>query len=69
VAAEDCLFCRLAAGEGEASVLHEDARTVTLLDIQPVSPGHMLVIPRGHATHLADELDLAAQALREVWPA
>jgi hypothetical protein len=39
VAAEDCLFCRLAAGVWEASVVHEDARTVTLLDVQPVNSG------------------------------
>ena len=50
----DCLFCKLVAGEGEASIVHEDARTVTLMDIQPVNAGHMLVIPRAHATHLVD---------------
>lgn len=51
-----CLFCRLIAGDGEVSVVHEDERTVTIMDIQPVQPGHMLVLPRGHATRLA-ELD------------
>ena len=49
-----CLFCTLAAGEGEVSVVNEDARTITLMDIQPVTEGHMLVIPRTHATYLAD---------------
>ena len=50
----DCLFCKLVNREGEASIVHEDERTVTLMDIQPVTAGHMLVIPRTHATHLAD---------------
>jgi histidine triad (HIT) family protein len=50
----ECLFCRLLAGEGEISVVHEDERTVALMDIQPVVRGHMLVIPRSHAACLAD---------------
>jgi diadenosine tetraphosphate (Ap4A) HIT family hydrolase len=50
----DCLFCVLAAGAGEASIVNEDSRTITLMDIQPVTEGHMLVIPRAHAANLAD---------------
>ncbi len=50
----DCLFCRLAVRDGEASVVHEDSRTLTIMDIHPIQPGHMLVIPKVHAAHLAD---------------
>ncbi len=50
----DCLFCRLASREAEVSIVHEDERTVTFMDIQPVTRGHMLVVPRAHATYLAD---------------
>jgi diadenosine tetraphosphate (Ap4A) HIT family hydrolase len=50
---------------GEASVVHEDARTITLMDIQPVTEGHMLVIPKAHATYLADlEPEDGAQMFR-----
>jgi histidine triad (HIT) family protein len=49
----ECLFCRLAARDGEVSVVHEDARTLTMMDIQPVQPGHMLVVPKAHATYLS----------------
>jgi len=52
--ASDCLFCALARREGEVSMVHEDERTVTFMDIQPVVPGHVLVVPRAHATYLAD---------------
>jgi len=52
-----CLFCQLVAGQAEVSVVHEDERTVTLMDIQPVVRGHMLVVPRRHAASLA-ELDV-----------
>ena len=50
----DCLFCRLLSGDGELSVVAEDERTVTFMDIQPVVRGHMLVVPRAHAAYLAD---------------
>ena len=50
----DCLLCRLVSREAEVSIVHEDERTVTLMDIQPVVRGHMLVMPRRHAAYLAD---------------
>jgi histidine triad (HIT) family protein len=51
-----CVFCDIVGGRSEASVVHEDERTVTFLDIRPVTPGHLLVVPRRHAPDLA-ELD------------
>jgi histidine triad (HIT) family protein len=56
LAALDCVFCQIIAGDLEASVVHEDERTLAFLDIQPLTPGHLLVVPRQHATSLA-ELD------------
>ena len=50
----DCVFCRLVSGDAEISVVYEDERTVTFMDIQPVVRGHMLVVPRCHAAYLAD---------------
>jgi diadenosine tetraphosphate (Ap4A) HIT family hydrolase len=50
----DCLFCRLVAGDGEVSLVEQAERTVTFMDLQPVVRGHMLVVPRTHATYLAD---------------
>jgi histidine triad (HIT) family protein len=51
---DGCVFCRLIAKELEASVVYGDRRTVALMDIQPVTPGHVLVMPRGHSPSLAD---------------
>ena len=53
-AVDECVFCRLLAGELEVSVVYEDQRSVALMDIQPVTSGHLLVIPRIHASFLAD---------------
>src|SRR5262245_44156952 len=58
---DDCIFCEIAAGRASASVVHEDEIALVFMDIQPVNPGHMLIIPRRHATFLAD-LDEAAGA-------
>ena len=52
--AADCLLCRLTRRELEVSLVHEDERAVTFMDIQPVVRGHMLVVPRAHAPYLAD---------------
>jgi histidine triad (HIT) family protein len=51
-----CVFCDILAGDVPASVVHEDERTMTFLDVRPVAPGHLLVIPRRHAASLV-ELD------------
>ncbi|HEX3814316.1 MAG TPA: HIT family protein [Mycobacteriales bacterium] len=51
-----CVFCEIAAGRAEASVVHADDQLLAFLDISPVTPGHTVVVPRRHATDLA-ELD------------
>lgn len=50
----DCIFCGIAAGDEPAHVLYEDALTVAFLDINPVTRGHTLVIPRAHADDMWD---------------
>ena len=54
--ASNCVFCGIVAGEVEASVVHEDERTLAFMDIQPLTSGHLLVVPRRHASALT-ELD------------
>ncbi len=49
---EDCIFCRIVAGEIPAHVVDEDERTLTFMDIAPATRGHALVIPRQHAADL-----------------
>ena len=49
-----CIFCRIAAGELPASIVYEDHRTLAFLDIQPFTPGHVLVIPKRHAETFVD---------------
>jgi histidine triad (HIT) family protein len=49
----DCVFCRIVAGTAPASVAYRDEVSVAFLDIRPMSPGHLLVVPRLHAADLA----------------
>jgi histidine triad (HIT) family protein len=58
---EDCIFCKIAAGELPADVVDQDEHTVSFMDINPWTRGHALVIPRNHSRNLLeiDEGDLA----------
>src|SRR5207342_1075522 len=60
----DCLFCKIVAGELPATIVAEDERTVSFMDIQPATRGHALVVPREHAPDLLGigEEDLSACA-------
>ena len=61
----NCIFCKIVAGELPASIVDEDERTVSFMDINPATRGHALVIPRQHARDLlsVEPDDLAAVAL------
>jgi histidine triad (HIT) family protein len=53
-AAQDCIFCAIAARQREASVVYEDEVVVVFMDLNPVTPGHLLVVPRAHTVGLED---------------
>jgi histidine triad (HIT) family protein len=50
----DCVICKVLSGELEVSMVHRDDLCAALMDIQPVNPGHVLVVPHRHAPSLAD---------------
>ena len=49
----DCIFCRIAAKEVPAPIVHEDADVVAFKDLNPRAPLHVLVIPRRHVERLS----------------
>jgi histidine triad (HIT) family protein len=61
----DCIFCTIVAGELPATILDEDERTISFMDISPATRGHALVIPREHSADLltVEREDLTAVAL------
>ena len=50
--AEDCIFCKIVAGELPAQKVDEDEHTVAFMDLNPWTRGHALVIPRRHSANL-----------------
>ena len=53
-ATQGCIFCAIVAGRAQAFVVHEDETVVAFMDLHPVTPGHLLVVPREHAAGLED---------------
>lgn len=50
----ECIFCDIITGRATASRVYEDDRILAFLDIQPVTPGHTLVIPKRHVACFND---------------
>lgn len=50
---EDCLFCKIAAGQIPSNKLYEDETLLAFYDIDPQAPVHFLVIPKRHIASAA----------------
>lgn len=48
-----CTFCRIIAGELPASTVAEDDAVIAFMDINPVTAGHLLVVPKEHHARIA----------------
>jgi histidine triad (HIT) family protein len=62
--ADDCIFCKIIAGDLPGERIDEDEHTVAFLDINPWTRGHSLVIPKRHSRNIYDisEEDLSSTA-------
>lgn len=61
---ENCIFCKIAAGEIPSATIYEDGDFRVILDIEPASKGHALILPKEHYANLYELSDeLAAKAL------
>ncbi len=58
---ENCLFCKIIAGEIPSAKVYEDETCVAFSDISPQAPTHILIIPREHI----DSLDKAEKSNKE----
>jgi histidine triad (HIT) family protein len=65
-APEDCLFCRLVAGQIPATVVAESATTLAFRDISPAAPTHVLVIPKEHFENMADIVTNRPEVMSDV---
>ncbi|MBL0938920.1 MAG: HIT family protein [Gemmatimonadaceae bacterium] len=69
-----CIFCRIMAGEADASIVAQNAHAVAFMDVRQAHPGHVLVVSRSHindlreanAATLVDVFTLVQQLTRAV---
>jgi histidine triad (HIT) family protein len=70
VAHEDCIFCKVLAGEIPSEKVYEDEHAVAVMDINPWTRGHLVVFPRKHAADVFEiedgELERVAVAVKRV---
>jgi len=52
--ARNCVFCQIVAGEANASIVYQDELVTAFMDLYPVTPGHVLVIPNQHSALIKD---------------
>lgn len=50
----DCIFCKIVKGEIPSAKLYEDEQSLAILDINPLTPGHTLLMTKGHYPALLD---------------
>lgn len=62
---EDCIFCKIAAGEIPSKTIYEDGQFRVILDLGPATKGHALILPKSHAANLYELPDeTAAEAMK-----
>jgi histidine triad (HIT) family protein len=59
----NCIFCKIVAHELPATIVDEDERTISFMDVSPATRGHALVVPR---THSSDLLSIEPEDLQAV---
>ena len=62
---DDCIFCKIVAGELPSNKVYEDEDYLAFLDIAPMNPGHTLVIPKAHYDNV---LETPAEVLGGMMP-
>ena len=61
---EDCIFCKIAAGDIPSATLYEDEDFRVILDLGPASKGHALILPKAHYANIYEITDeLAGKAM------
>jgi histidine triad (HIT) family protein len=64
--ADDCIFCKILAGEIPSTRIHETENTYAFEDIHPVAPVHVLIIPKKHIPTLNDLTEADAGLIGEM---
>jgi histidine triad (HIT) family protein len=63
---KDCIFCKILRKEIPSTVIYEDDLVMAFMDVMPVNPGHVLIIPREHQQYISDVSSATAARMFEV---
>ncbi len=63
---KDCIFCKMIKGDIPAEKVFEDDHVITVMDIHPKAPGHVMVIPKVHASNI---LELPEEEIKPLFSA
>ena len=63
---QDCIFCKIVAGEIPSTTIYEDEDFKVILDINPASKGHAVILPKNHAKNLFELPDDDAEKIFKV---
>lgn len=63
----DCIFCKIAAGEIDAEVVHDEDDVLAFKDINSKAPVHLLVIPRQHVANLEEVGELPDGVIKRLF--
>jgi len=67
---ENCLFCKLVAGDIPALKVYEDDVTISFMELNPSAPGHVMVILKKHGNNILeysqDELGMLMRSVQKV---
>lgn len=63
----DCLFCKIIAGEIPSNKVYEDALCYAFYDIQPMAPTHFLVVPKQHLSSVNDLTEENAAVVAHIY--
>lgn len=63
---DDCIFCKIIAGEIPSKTVYEDDNFKAILDISPASRGHVIILPKNHADNIFEISDEDAAGIMVV---
>jgi histidine triad (HIT) family protein len=63
---DNCIFCKIIAGQAPGSIVYRDELVTAFMDTRPVNTGHLLIIPNQHSAELAGLDDAAGMRMFQV---
>lgn len=63
--AEDCIFCKIIAGEIPSTTVYEDDDFKAILDVNPAARGHVIILPKKHAANI---FELEEEDAKKIFP-